>query len=665
MNHALHRKPLHRTVLSDMASASLAMFFVCIVDLAYSGSGLTTENMHVLVYLAGWHLGLGLFVGSLVTLGRPATFLVERLLVRRWKTGPGLLTAGLALGVVVGTLVSMWIYRAGVEVRALPWHVLIPCLVFLLPFMGISKLLEHRVSVRGHGVMVMALAFGISLSLIGSVKRVKTSASIPDLLTQSITSRLSIQQARAAFDSDTDGYPTRFCMQDCDCDDGRRRINPGAVERLDNGVDEDCDGADLAVSQVAVLFGGTPVVKKPHPTQAGSLQQEQSVQAVRPPNVILLVVDTLRADHLSLHGYERKTTPRLDELSKQAVVFTQARAQGSMTRESLAPILTGRYYTELARDDVKWPTFFEENVFVPEILRDKGFRTWGISSFIYVVPKYGFGQGLSELDTRILSLRSKVHWNRTSDLVTDFTLAKIDEWEASREDQPFYIMSHYADPHSGYQSHKESPRFGGYTADLYDEEIFYTDMHLGRLFDGLDTRGLMDNTIVVLTSDHGEGLAREKDHGHIYHGQHLYDNLIHVPLIAWVPGAAGRRVDEPVATIDIVPTLLQLTGVEHRVPLSGVSLVPWIEGREKESHPPVVSQKVQPVNKAKLAMISWPHKLIWNIPLNTWELYEISTDPHELDNLVGRIDETIFQRLQLTMKAWRAVVAERTSQVSF
>ena len=660
MSSGQSRKPLHKTVLTDMVAASLAMAFVCLVDLAYAGSLFRLESPHVLVYLLGWHLGLGFFIGSLVSLGRPVTFHLERHLVRRWKTGPGLLTAGLVLGVVIGTLLSMWIYRAGVEVRALPWHVLIPCVVFLPPFFGLAKLLERVERGRLPVFIALALSLGVGLSLVGSVKRVGKESSIPVLLTQSITSRLSIQHARTSYDEDTDGYPTRFCMEDCDCDDGRRRINPGAVERVNNGVDEDCDGGDLAVANIESVFGGTP---DPVIQTDDVKKEKESPPYKRDYNVILIVVDTLRADHLGLMGYERNTSPRLDKLSEKAVVFEQARAQGSMTRESLASILTGRYYTELARDDVKWPTFFEENIFVAEVLRDSGYRTWGISSFIYVVPKYGFGQGMSELDTRILKLRSKVHWNRTSDLVTDFTLAKIDSWSEG-EKRPFFIMSHYADPHSGYQRHREAPRFGGFTADLYDEEIFFTDMQLGRLFDGLEERGLMKDTIVVLTADHGEGLVREKDHGHIYHGQHLYDNLIHVPLIVWAPGFEGRRIQEPVATIDIVPTLFDLTGIKNRGRLSGVSLVPWLQGNPTQKHPPVVSQKYQPSRKAKIALLQWPHKIIWNIPLNTWELYDLSTDPNELANLADEVDGKLLRELQWMVKAWRATVGERTSQVS-
>ena len=644
-----------------MFAASIAMVCVCLGDLTYSGVGSKIESPHVWAYLLGWHLVLGLFTGCLVTLVRPVAFYLEKLLIHRWKTGAGLVFAGLGLGVILGLLLSMWIYREGIEARALPWHVLVPCIVFILPFGVLVRSGERRMSARASAAGVCFFAMCALLMLVGSTRRVVQDESIPALLNHAITGRLAIRQARAAYDDDTDGYPTRFCLHDCDCDDGRRRINPGAIERINNGVDEDCDGGDLRVANMERVFRGTPpaetvsVAAKQSAVVASNDQQNRT-------NVILIIVDTLRADHLGFMGYHRATSPRLDELARDAAVFTQARAQGSMTRESLAPILTGRYYTQLARNDVKWPTFFEENVFVAEMLRDVGYETWGISSFIYVIPKYGFGQGLSVFDTRIHQLRDKIYWSRTSDLVTDFTLAQVDAWQDG--EKPFYIMSHYADPHAGYKSHRESPRFGGYTADLYDEEIYFTDLHLGRLFDGLKERGRLRDTVILLTADHGEGLVREEDHGRLYHGQHLYDNLIHVPLLIWAPGVEGRRIDEPVATIDIVPTILELTGVAVSTPLSGISLVPWMTGQATQPHPPVISQKVQPRNRAKIAMVQWPHKVIWNVSENTWELYDVHTDPNERRNIVGQVDEHYLQKLRRLVKGWRATVGERPAQLS-
>lgn len=640
-------------LLGDACAAALAMALVGGVDAITSGAGSPLPGAHIVVFVVSWHLAFGFLVGAVTGLGRPCASLLDRVVLRAWRSGSGLMMAGLAFGVVGGALMCLWIYYAGIEFRALPWHLLLPCVVFLLPFLALSKVFEHFIEPNRHGRIALTLCLAFTLGLVGASRHIRQDGSIPHLLTRTITPRLAIEQGRAFFDEDNDGYPTRFCQSDCDCDDLLAGVNPGSVETMDNDRDEDCDGRDLKRADIRTVFGASPATL---PSQEG-LRHSQGV--VPRQNVLLIVVDTLRADHLGLHGYPRNTSPRLDALSRRGVVFTQARAQGSMTRESLAPILTGRYYTELARDDVKWPTFFPENIFVAEMLRDAGYRTWGVSSFIYVTPLYGFDQGLGTLDTTILRTRSKVHWNRTSDLVTDLSLKQIDAWP--QDDSPFFILAHYADPHSGYQRHAESPRFGGFTADIYDEEIFFTDLQIGRLFDGLEARGLLDETLVILTSDHGEGLRRSDDHGHIYHGQTLYDNLIHVPLIAWAPGTPGRRVDVPVATIDIVPTILALNGVQHPGPLSGVSLVPWLRGDSDATHPPVVSQKFQPRRDAKLAMVQWPHKVIWNIPLNTWEVYDLRHDPDETRNLVHANPPPNLARLKFNLKAWRATIGEQNS----
>ena len=229
---------------------------------------------------------------------------------------------------------------------------------------------------------------------------------------------------------------------------------------------------------------------------------------------------------------------------------------------------------------------------------------------------------------------------------------------AAKADKPWFLFAHYADPHAGYLRHPESPRFGGFTADIYDEEIFFTDLHIGRLIDGIASRGLADDTVIVITSDHGEGLRREQDHGSIYHGQSLYDTLVHVPLIVHVPGVAARRVAEPVGAIDIVPTLIALTGLKQAA-LSGRSLVPIIvDDPNRRPRGPVFMTKFRPPGRAKVGMVQWPHKLIWNVPINRWELYDLSEDPGERRNLAKRKDETL-SRLQAKLKAWRSLVLKR------
>lgn len=197
-------------------------------------------------------------------------------------------------------------------------------------------------------------------------------------------------------------------------------------------------------------------------------------------------------------------------------------------------------------------------------------------------------------------------------------------------------------------------------ADIYDEEIWFTDHHIGRLLDGLEARGLAQDTVVVVTADHGEGLEEGADHGHLYHGQTLYDNVLRVPLIVHAPGLPARRVAEPVALIDVVPTLLDLTGVPSEGSLSGVSLVPWMQegqGVANAPHPPVFSVKALPHSARRISMVAWPHKVIWRLAYNRWQLYDLARDPGETRNL-ARTERELLGHLRGRVQAWRSLVLQ-------
>src|SRR5690606_14281634 len=132
--------------------------------------------------------------------------------------------------------------------------------------------------------------------------------------------------------------------------------------------------------------------------------------------------------------------------------------------------------------------------------------------------------------------------------------------------------------HSSYLFHKGFQKFGPTTKDAYDTEIVFTDHHIGRLLDGLSERGLLEDTVIVLTSDHGEGLDEAEDDGHRFHGPVLHDEAVRVPLIVAAPGLEPRRVDTPVSLIDLAPTLVDLASLEPFAEHRGLSLRPWLEG---------------------------------------------------------------------------------------
>jgi arylsulfatase A-like enzyme len=186
----------------------------------------------------------------------------------------------------------------------------------------------------------------------------------------------------------------------------------------------------------------------------------------------------------------------------------------------------------------------------------------------------------------------------------------------------------------------------------YDEEIRFVDDHVGRLIAGLEDRRLLDDTIIIITSDHGEGLVSRLDHGHRYHGQHVYDNLVRIPFIFWVPGVHSGKTQTPVGNIDILPTLLDITGVKTDSRLSGVSLVPFLQN-EVIDRGPVFMEKGYPRHKIKFAMVDWPYKLHWRPAHNRWELYNLARDPQERRDLSKRYPRTL-KGLQKRLKIWRA-----------
>jgi arylsulfatase A-like enzyme len=272
------------------------------------------------------------------------------------------------------------------------------------------------------------------------------------------------------------------------------------------------------------------------------------------------------------------------------------------------------------------------------------------------MPLFGFDQGFEVYDTSVIQERAPVHWNPTSDLMTDKLLAYLDGPLAQRPaGQPWFIWAYYGDPHAGYLSHEGMPSFGPEIWDLYDQEIAFTDHHLGRLFEGLRQRDEFHNTVILLTADHGEGLDPSKpdNHGLQYHGQTLYDNLVKVPLIISGPTFKPRVVQTPVGHLDVFPTLASLASAPipaSEPPRQGVSLLPYLKGQDPE-HPPLFAEKTTTEAVPQKSILRWPYKLIWKIGLNRYELYNLAQDPTEQRPL----DEPeTLKRLQDELLLWRA-----------
>ena len=312
------------------------------------------------------------------------------------------------------------------------------------------------------------------------------------------------------------------------------------------------------------------------------------IPRIQKPNVLIWLVDTLRADHLGLHGYPRNTSPRLDRFAKDAVVFENAYAPSSWTKPSTASLLTG--VNPNVHGAVGYYGLLSGARLIGEYLKPIGYQTSAWAANLWIDADWGFAPGFDLFNrTKLKMGGARAH------TVAAAVLAYLGE----QATQPFCCYVHVLDPHEGYAPPapydtmwgRRLPRratMARYMKDPpahvvedmikgYDGEITFSDHHFGRVLDHLTERGLYNDCLIVFTSDHGEEFF---EHGHGGHGRTLHQPLVRVPLIVKFPGnaQAGRRVKTRASLNDVVPTILSYLGVEHGGGLDGVDLVKTLEG---------------------------------------------------------------------------------------
>jgi arylsulfatase A-like enzyme len=402
------------------------------------------------------------------------------------------------------------------------------------------------------------------------------------------------------------------------------------------------------------------------------------------PNVLVIVVDTLRADHVSFYGYSRPTTPTLDRIAREGVVFDNAISTAPWTMPSHGSMVTGRYphehgaIAEHALDD-RLPT-------IAEAFRNRGFRTGGFSgNNEYFCRRAGFGRGFLHFEDYFYSFGDVLYRTVWGRIVNHFipsgvpALAEIPvrqraeqineralRWIDRDRSHPFFVFLNYFDLHTPYlpkqpyrSRFSKMPNPGGLIdidqrsqvhltsdqlqseVDAYDGAISYADAQIGRLFAELQKRGLDRNTIVVITSDHGEAFG---EHNLLAHRNALYRALIHVPLIYWEPGKipAGVRIDHPVTGASLPATLLDLSGAANQKEFPTSSLAHlW-------SHPEFANDWPDPISEMEKHIYSpvahpahsgWLKAIVdpeWQLILSEKlppELYAWRSDPKETMNI--------------------------------
>jgi arylsulfatase A-like enzyme len=361
-------------------------------------------------------------------------------------------------------------------------------------------------------------------------------------------------------------------------------------------------------------------------------------------NVLVIMIDTLRADRLGVAGYRRddaSLTPSLDGLVAQGAWFTRAYAQAPNTPRSMPSFMTSRYPSVVAVDKLfkNYPRVADENLMLFEVLREAGLTTLGYASHFYFRDAQNFVQGFDLYDNEGALDIGPGNRDIAAPRIVPKVTAKLAELGQSR--QRFAMWVHLFEPHSTYVEHEGRRITERGTASLvqkYDYEIAFTDEWVGRILAALDTSGLAGNTIVVIASDHGEAFGVHSFAGQkmFFHGQTLYDELLRVPLILRVPGAAPTRSDAVVELIDVAPTLLDALGLPIPPSFMGRSLVPALRG---EALPP------RPAFAELIPYPSWDHegravmagdgrwKLFDRVSDNRKELYDLVADPEERKDL--------------------------------
>jgi arylsulfatase A-like enzyme/Tfp pilus assembly protein PilF len=296
-------------------------------------------------------------------------------------------------------------------------------------------------------------------------------------------------------------------------------------------------------------------------------------------NIVLVTIDTLRADHLPAYGYRQIKTPNLDQIASQSLLFENAIAQIPMTLPSHASILTGLLPIAHGIHDNAGYVLNPKINTLAEILKSNGYKTAAFVSSFILDSQFGLSQGFDYYSDSFTLARAGAQVDNTDvSRRAEATEAEVDTWLKEKQTTPFFLWVHYYDPHDPYDP--PEPYKHEYGSSLYDGEIAYVDHVLGDLITSLRRYQNMNQTILIIAGDHGEGLGEHKERTH---SLFLYRATQHVPLLMRVPELKPRRIAGVVSLIDIAPTILEWSGIPVTSDMQGKSLIPLIEGKEKSS----------------------------------------------------------------------------------
>lgn len=402
-------------------------------------------------------------------------------------------------------------------------------------------------------------------------------------------------------------------------------------------------------------------------------------------NVLLITVDSLRQDRLGCYGNKQNLTPYLDELVKEGVFFANAVTVATITAPSIASILTGVYPSKHNLYSLFEPLSVKQIKTIPELLKKHGFTTVGVVSVQHLNSAWKMNRGFDKFydhnrwDKYLR--RIKIGKIKLISIVSRLRLLPISyffckdgavvnmqflSWLNKKKDStPFFAWLHYFDLHMRYGPRGSIPAPERVNAlALYDGKVAYVDMLIGELTNFLKKKGLFENTIIIVMADHGETFSVRGFEGH---SQSFYEELIKIPLIIRGPNIPrGKRLDQLVRSIDVAPSILDLLGLDIPGWMEGKSFYPLLKDEKLEDDRDVYlfSTDIHDGNRGIVFSLrgyrnkKW--KFIWNLTKNQEELYDLTVDPEEKNNLapfrsdiVSKMRQKIAQKdknIQITKK---------------
>lgn len=359
-------------------------------------------------------------------------------------------------------------------------------------------------------------------------------------------------------------------------------------------------------------------------------------------NVVLISIDTCRADHLGCYGFAGGITPAIDGVANEGTLFENAFTPVPMTLPSHSSIMTGTIPPAHGVHN-NFQHLADSNVTLAEVLRDKGYATGAVTGAFVLDRQFGIAQGF---ETYVDGLKAAPGFVAYSERSGDVVSEKASRWIDENKSGKFFLFLHYFEPHTPYEPIE--PYKSRFKASAYAGEVASVDHHIGAVIDKLKSLGLYDSTLIVIAGDHGEMLG---EHGEDTHGYFVYQGAVRVPLIIKVPGGEkGRRVKEAVSLVDIMPTVLSLTGQAAAEHVQGHDLSGYCTGQAMEpTERFIYCESTTPTEygcNPLLAIIDWPMKYIYS---TEDELYDCVADAGEVNNLVEAEKKT-GQRLVKYMK---------------